>query len=71
MKCIDELALRQGGRNNKLFSRATLRGEVSSLGVFSAGTSGFPSLVLRAPHTAVFAIGMEFSWWSLRMGLSL
>lgn len=27
MKCIDELALRQGVRNNKLFSRATLKRE--------------------------------------------
>lgn len=63
MKCIDELALRQGVRNNKLFSRATLKGRVSSLRVFSAGTSGFPSLVLRVLRTVVFAVGMEFSWW--------
>lgn len=62
MKCIDELALRQGVRNNKLFSRATLQGRLS-LGVFSAGTRGFPSLVLRVPHTALFAIGTKFSWW--------
>lgn len=65
MKCIDELTLRQGLRNNKLFSRAPLKGRVSSLGVFSentTGTSGFPSLELRVPHTAVFAIGMGFSW---------